>query len=123
MFRLVLSALRARRSQTVALFALTVLAGLGGLGRALVRRRGPATRSTQANIAAAPAEQRTWSRPGAGALRRRAARTRWPRCGSGSASTSDIPGADVVVGAQPVRDDRRQRTADRAPRGRRPGCT
>ncbi|HEV8166011.1 MAG TPA: FtsX-like permease family protein, partial [Actinomycetota bacterium] len=98
MFLLVLSALRARRSQTIALFALTVLAGLGasaapwyaGWARDAV---------TRANIAAAPAEQRIVAAAGA------------VRLGSGGpdplvtlrqrvGQQLDIPGSDVVVGAR-----------------------
>src|SRR6185503_9116058 len=98
MFLLVLSALRARRSQTIALFALTVLAALGasaapwyaGWAREAV---------TRANIAAAPAEQRIVA--AAGAVRMSPGGpdplvTLRERVGQ----HLDIPGADVVVGAR-----------------------
>src|SRR5689334_13276195 len=98
MFGLVLNALRARRAQTVALFALTVLAGLGasaapwfaGWARDAV---------TTANIVGAPAEQRVVGAQGAvryspggpdplAALRERVGQH------------LDVPGGTVVVGAR-----------------------
>src|SRR5262245_32356662 len=98
MFGLVLNALRARRAQTVALFALTVLAGLGasaapwfaGWARSEV---------VDANIASSPAEERVVAAQGAvryspgGPDPLQALRDRVRQ-------HLDIPGGSVVVGAR-----------------------
>ena len=117
MFGLVLNALRARRAQTVAMFVLTALAGLGasaapwfaGWARDAV---------VDANIVGRAGQRNGWSPRRARSGTARKSRVRSQALRDRVAPSSSVPGADVVIGARLYTNMARPRApppADRRP--------